>query len=79
MRNSLQLLRLAKAEFPLDPGQSHSLTLAGDRLLLSILTKDVWQSFFIEDQDFDKSPQELWNEIRLMIKPPDEIRSMLKS
>ena len=67
MQKSLELLRWATLTFPLVEGRYHNLTLENGKLKLTILINNIWNSFIIDEEDFDREPKDIINEINSLL------------
>jgi len=72
LRSALKLLTITKDTFKTTDGPygkgGHSLTVAEDKLVLTINNGHRLQSFFFDEDDLDKDPQDFINELRLFIE-----------
>lgn len=75
MKNAKRLLEMCRKRFVTTrPNTSHSLTLNGNVLVLTLMMGDTFQSFNFDDDDLKLSPTKLVEEIARLYKQPDPIK-----
>ena len=72
LKSALELLRLCKNTFKINPGKfdrgTHSMVLEADKLVLTINTGTDFKSFIINDDDYEKDPNQIVSEIKKYIE-----------
>lgn len=67
MRNAQKLLQLAAKDFPMPDGKSHSFTLRGDQMVLTLIIKEQFQCFGIDERDLDSTSDGVWDQIKHLL------------
>jgi len=71
MRSALELLRFCQAEIPSTRAhQRHSIAYEdeqGGTLVLTLLLGDTWQRINLREEDLDRAPSELVEEIKRLL------------
>lgn len=70
LRQAKELLDLCTARFPSPrPGQRHNLVVMDDRLVLTLMLGDTYQSFNLSEVDLERAPEALLDELAALFEP----------